>query len=190
MSFSSRRIVLGIVPTVVAFLGTVLEFALGQSFIATFSSFHQENAQIILVALALLMLFPAFTSVQMEIASHESKLSIHARWLISLPFILSIFVLAAVLAVYGWSAALGRVVGLSALNVPMTIKTYSVRPPSTMRAKHCLRVAELEYQFGEAKVCLDRAYSSSPLTIGQRVLVNGKTSVFGFHVEKVETGEK
>ncbi|MFM7330780.1 MAG: hypothetical protein ACKO1L_03825 [Brachymonas sp.] len=142
-----------------------------------------------LICCALLMWFPALTAARIDIGSHTSKLSQTARWLLTFPFILSIFVLATVLGIYGWSSALGTMLDTPIVQVPMTVKSYAERLRTT-RSYICPRVADLKYQSDEAKICLDGIYTGAALYVGQRVLVNGKISVFGFYIEQVTVDSK
>jgi hypothetical protein len=187
MKLNARRALLSLLPIGFVFLGSILEFSLGHSFIANFSSFHDDYPILTIFSAALIMLFPAFTVTKVDIESNASKISKDIRWLFSFVFILSILVLSAILAIYGWSAALGRLAGSSENKVPMLIKTYYEQQPGSMRSKVCGRVAEVKYHQDGAKVCLDGIYSGIQLSIGQRVIANGKASVFGFQIELVNT---
>jgi hypothetical protein len=188
MKPNTKRVFLTLIPIGIVFLGTIFEFSLGQRFIANFSSFHDQNSALIIFLAALSMLFSAFAVTKHEIESNVSRISKDTRWLMSFVFVLSILMFAAILAIYGWSAALGRLVGSNESSVYVLITNYYEQPPSSMRSKVCRRVAEVIYQLDKAKICLDRAYSGIQLSAGQRVMVNGKASVFGFQIEQIRSG--
>lgn len=165
-----------------AFAGLPLEFTLGESFVFFYSNVY-KSALPTLFTLTL----PVFAILWFRLEKRQRALSYRyptwaVRWLVVYPSIVLLSSSLVVLSPFGWSALAGWAIGTQA--PPQQAKVLSVdsvRP----KAGKCDQKAMLDIDGVQTNICLEGRVVGPIPKVGDRVSLQGRSSLLGLFVEEI-----
>jgi hypothetical protein len=170
-----------------AVVGVVLEFTLGESFVFSFGAAYKAALPTLFT-----LTLPAFAFLWFELERKQQALSASSptwavRWLFVYPLMVLISSSVFIFSPFGWSALAGWAVGRDAQ--PQLAKVVSVGRMQ-QRVGRCDQKAVLKIEGNEANICIEGRVAGPALQAGDRVIVRGQSSFLGMFVEEIRVEGK